>query len=865
MKTQFALKEYEVSVSNELSSDVDESFVAISGIRLVEMLPLSLALNESGSKDKEHYQEHIQSRFRQWLETLSSPLYRIGREGKGTRLVEIRLFTTEESLLQGKVEVVMLFKLSSDAAKKTESLARAQADDMLQTLLVLQPDARWEPISSSSFLQSALCPFEAKFGAEITRRMSKVSLASTAKTKDPHRKVGFKTTEGSDASTSLSESKSVNALYPYQPIKCGWNDLMNRLLIEPTPFMIRLSAKPTTLTEEETHAFHELELSLNQLQEDLQKEATLRTGTLKIVQSLVNQLNEQREAFEGGLFEVHTEIFGPVSIPQGLIEFFGSSLTLPVGNYKKDEQLERMSGGFDFELLPKSANLNTALTDCNFITPLSDSKEMKKNPLRRWRYLMDSKNALTAFHPPFVETNAVPGIAVQSLRQFPVKKLQSEGLKLGINGYQNRNTEIKFGREDRRRHCYIVGQTGTGKSSLIEKMILDDIYMCEGVALLDPHGDLVESVLSKIPKSRAEDVVYINPYFSDRSVGLNMLEFSDEDEKLYVVQEIIGMMERLFDSSFTGPIFYNYLRMGLLYVMSDPNYKPTLLDLYRFFTVPDYPKRFDISESNDPILRNFARNETFNFTKGTDAPFYSYLTSKLDNFLGDYHIRNMICQQQTTINFDDIMNKKKILLVNLAKGLLGEINSRFLGMLIVSKLQLAAMRRVKIPMDSRTDFYLYVDEFQNITTTSFATLLAEARKFKLNLILANQFVRQLKPEIANAIRGNVGTSILFRLGVEDAELFEKSLFPFFSVNDIMQIPNWNAIVQTMVNGQVISPFSMQTVLSPYKANPKLGKLLEQLSYIKYATFRTFIERQMGEKPPLPTPAESLKPVEVSSI
>jgi hypothetical protein len=270
----------------------------------------------------------------------------------------------------------------------------------------------------------------------------------------------------------------------------------------------------------------------------------------------------------------------------------------------------------------------------------------------------------------------------------------------------------------------------------------------------------------------------------------------------------------------------------------------TLLDLYRFFTVPNYYKQFDTERiSDDPLLQAYQNSDIFQYLrKGQDAPLGMYIISKLDNFLGDPMVRNIICQPYSTVDFDSIINEGKIFIVNLSKGLVGDINSRFLGMLIVSKLQLAGMRRADIPMEQRRDFYLYVDEFQNISTKNFSILLSEARKFRLNLVLANQFMNQLPENITDAILGNVGSSVIFRSGIEDAKIFERLAYPFLSKNDFTKLPNWYAIALLQRDGKVAEPLSMKTIPPKQKADSLMYDLIVEESLSKYGANRRQVEK-----------------------
>ncbi|MCX6179397.1 MAG: type IV secretion system DNA-binding domain-containing protein [Chlorobiales bacterium] len=703
----------------------------------------------------------------------------------------------------------------------------------------------WEFVSSEHDLEKLLLPFVIADGAEVGCRAGFVDISAPIDKIDRAQTVGFMNSEDSlSGSVPLLDDsdKTYYTTFSYNPNIQGWDVLCRRLLQYRNAVMVRLVLRPSLFSAEEKSYLESESARLYAIKNRVDSYSYDRNLFLDKLNTLISNISRRVTACQDKTFEVYSEIYSDKPLSQGLIEHLGSTLTRNPGDSGlKLEHFDSTQGGYDWLPMPRDVKLSQVVSYMNVTQALSGKAQ---EPYKRLGYLMTPQSAVGVFHLPFVMSDrSFPGVNMHQYRNIastvPNTVATEIGRVIGENvSISGSRHKVKLSREDRRHHMYVVGQTGVGKTTMMEQMVLDDILQGEGVCLIDPHGDLADSVLNKIPIERAEDVVYLNPAMDERPIGINMLEYRNEREKLFVVQEIISMMERLFDdkykSTVTGPIFYHNLRMGLLYVMCD-NEPVTLLDLYRFFSVPDYYKSFDITQAaNDPILQAYHKANNFDsFKKGNDVPFAWYIISKFDNFLGDPMVRNIICQDTTTIDFDEIIDKGKILIVNLAKGAVGEINSRFLGMLIVSKLQLAAMRRVKMPQNQRRDFYLYVDEFHNLATTNFSTLLSEARKFRLNLVLANQFRTQLPSDIADALQGNVGSTVIFRSGIDDAELFEKMTEPVFSKTDLQRLPNWTGVALLQHNGQPVPPFTLQTILHPQPYNSEIGECIQQLSAFHY--------------------------------
>lgn len=478
------------------------------------------------------------------------------------------------------------------------------------------------------------------------------------------------------------------------------------------------------------------------------------------------------------------------------------------------------------------------------------------------------------FHLPDSQFSPNSDVARQYSKQVDgPPSLPAEGLLLGHNEFRGNKKEIRLSENDRRRHTYILGQTGTGKSTLLENLIVQDMRDGKGFCFIDPHGDTAEKILGAIPKERAEDVIYFNPGDTDNPLGLNLFEFDNPDQKDFLVQEAINMLYKLYDpqhQGIIGPRYEHWFRNAALTLMADPQ-GSTFIEIPKVFTDNDYLKD-KFKHLTDQTVIDFWLKEMGQTSDYHKSEMLGWFVSKFGAFMNNEMMRNIIGQTKSSFKIRDIMDNNKILIVNLSKGRVGEINAKLLGMIFVIKFQAAAMARADMAEADRKDFCLYVDEFQNFATDSFATILSEARKYRLNIIVANQFIGQLDDEIKEAVFGNVGTILTYRTGPEDAEFLVKQFDPIFTARDLMNIPNFNAVARLMINGVPSQPFTMK-ILSPLaNSNPDLAKAVMDLSAAKFGVNKAQITEEIKKrlnpvvapKPaprpaPQPTPAPAPKP------
>ncbi len=457
--------------------------------------------------------------------------------------------------------------------------------------------------------------------------------------------------------------------------------------------------------------------------------------------------------------------------------------------------------------------------------------------------ILNAVELASIFHFPDQKNIPTSQLERQTSKQVDApRNIPNEGLFMGYNIFRSVKKPIRISLSDRQRHMYAVGQTGTGKSTFLENLAFQDMLNGEGFCFIDPHGDTAERLLAMVPKERTEDVIYFCPAEMDYPMGLNMFEFETAQQKDFLIQEAINMLYKLYDpqhQGIIGPRYEHWFRNAALTVMANPE-GGTFIDIPKVFTDKQYERQLKQYVTDQTVL-DFWNKEMASTSDYHKSEVLGWFVSKFGAFLSNEMMRNIIGQTKSAFNLREIMDNKKILIVNLSKGRTGELNSKLLGMIFVMKFQAAAMSRANIPEDQRQDFCLYVDEFQNFSTDSFATIMSEARKYHLNLVVANQFTTQLTEEIRDAVFGNMGTIVAFRVGQNDVDILSKYFQPLFEPEDLLRVPNHNAIVRSLVAGVPTQSFSMSTVPPLGTTNTKLAEALKQLSAAKYGRPRAKVE------------------------
>lgn len=472
------------------------------------------------------------------------------------------------------------------------------------------------------------------------------------------------------------------------------------------------------------------------------------------------------------------------------------------------------------------------------------------------RSLLVPEELATLYHFPDAKYNRIPTIKWLPYKVLPPPiDLPEEGVVLGKSVYRGISKFVHFQKEDRTRHQYVIGKSGSGKSVLLWNQAVQDIKNGEGVCVIDPHGDLIEDCAACVPKSRAKDVIIFDPSDRDRPMGVNLLEAETPEEQDRASLDAMEIFIKLFGNEIFGPRIQHYFRNGCLTLMADKEEGATLIDIPRLFIDDDF-QRYKVSKIVNPVVRAFWEHEMANTGEREKQEMIPYFTSKFGPFVTNTTMRNIIGQTKSAFNVREAMDNQKVLLINLSKGKIGAINAQLLGLILVSKINMAAMGRADMAAKDRKDFYFYVDEFQNFATDTFASILSEARKYRLNLIMAHQYIAQLSEgaggvatgqkdsKIKDAVFGNVGTMMSFKVGAEDAEYLEKEYAPTLSQQDILGIANYKAYAKLNINNSTSRPFSIETLYDPDMKNDKVAEIIHKYSRMKYGRKKEFVDQEI---------------------
>lgn len=428
--------------------------------------------------------------------------------------------------------------------------------------------------------------------------------------------------------------------------------------------------------------------------------------------------------------------------------------------------------------------------------------------------------------------------------------MPASGLRLGSNFFRGTELPVYLSEEDRARHLYVIGQTGTGKTSFLKNLVYQDIASGKGVCFIDPHGDAVEEILAHTPESRLNDVIYFNPSDISRPMGLNMLEYDENfpEQKTFIINELLEIFNKLYDMKVAGgPMFEQYFRNATALVLDDPSSGNTLIEINRVLSDKNFRAK-KLERCLSPLVKAFWQDIAEK--AGGEASLQNivpYISSKFDSFLSNEIMRPIVAQEKSSFKLREVMDGRKILLINLSKGRLGELNSALIGLIMIGKILMSAFSRTDTAESERIPFYVYIDEFQNVTTNTISTILSEARKYKLNLTLAHQFIGQLSDDIKKSVFGNIGSKVAFRVGAEDGEFLEKEFAPTFSAQDLLNLDNYNCYVKMLINGQAHPPFSMRAIFNPQKGSAQTANRAKELSRLTYGRDRAQVEAEIFKR------------------
>lgn len=766
------------------------------------------------------------------------------------RRFELRTIVTPEHNAPGLGTVAIYLLIRCDA--ETPSAARQQTmmafEDVRALMRGLGDVYDVEGVKSTAELSYALRPFRCASIAELKRREGVFSPGRLEWTRPSRIGFGASDGDGDDAQPGLYHT------YAWVPPLQNVDALYRVLMDLPTPLLISTQIEPIVLPDSVHQA---AQTSLSRVERWLASASVTRSDddveqmSLGILKALANDKLGQLTRLENAAFRVRVRMASPLPLRGAAIQSVAQGISRPVGHSAAESSL-MLSGGIDWSMLEGEARSWAEAEMGGLGAPPLES-ELLSSPERELLGILTADEVLGAFRLPVPDIEETPGITTRFCRFVSLPRgIPAMGALLGRSTDTSGDHEVRILADDRRRHCYVVGQSGTGKSTLFMGMALEDIRQGAGVCVIDPHGDLIEEILLRFPKERADDLILFDASDREQPLGLNPLEWTDESEKMFVVQEMVAMFQRLFSVDFTGPVFERTFRACMLTVMANPQKLPgTLLEIPRLFADPMFHKKY-LSYIKEPHVRSYWNHDYEQMSSSHRGEMMGYITSKFERFVSDPLMRNIIGQQQSSLKLSSIMNEGKILLVSLGKGTIGEINSSILGTILVTKLQAAAMARAALPPEQRRDFYFYVDEFQNFATSTFSSLLSEARKFRLNMVLTNQYMSQLRGELASesvlsAVFGNVGTLIAMRVGAEDATDLEQQFAPTFLASDLQSIPNWHAYVNLLVEGQRMRPFSIRTVKDGVTPSKDLADALKQLCRRKFGKRRSSIEREIAAR------------------
>lgn len=712
----------------------------------------------------------------------------------------------------------------------------------------------FQPVENEAELEKLVQPFAFDHIAEILRREEMIRLDALRKGTSP--RMGFVSPE-QRIKRPPADGESIYYVHPFAPHMDTMERLCNILFLQGHPALVSVCLRPAAPSKKDIDRFEDriaqcekytqLSLSGASENEDLGKIAPyLRMQAQTFYKSCAGELSHLRDA----AFSMKIQVASSQPLTRDLVIVLGNCLTEHSGHPRTggdtDPSIQDLAGGY--EMYP-------ALSDPARAIALGNLEHMAFNEwiegvappeVRHWRYLFDVSQAIAAFRLPLPVAAEFPGIETMRYHPKPAPSdIPAEGLLLGAHPYFSTRRSIYLRDDDRRRHAYILGQTGTGKSTLFLNLVLQDIGQGKGLALIDPHGELIDEVLASMPASRIDDVVYLNPQDLSHPVGINFLENRSAVEKDFAVNYLLDVFNALYDLKITGgPMFEMYMRNALQLLLDQPaGYEATILEVPRLFQNDDFRSSLKRKCTN-PYVIDFWNKEAE--TAGGEASLRNmspYITSKLSRFIYNETMRGILGQRRSTIDFRAAMDERRILLLDLRKGVLGDLNSHFLGMLVVGKLFSAAIGRTGVnDKTSLPDFTLYVDEFHNLATDTFVSILSEARKYRLSLVITNQYIAQLRRNLIHGIFGNIGTLLSFRVGAEDADLLTKEFGQVIGANDLMGLPNYHAFVRLLVQGEVSAPFDIQTLAPPRREGASHAKEIRQLSRTKYGRPRAEVEK-----------------------
>ena len=756
----------------------------------------------------------------------------------------------------GTIEIGLLIRVTDTEKSHAEESVKKITYDTWSLLSAGFREYEFEIVTEKQDFEKIYQPFSFQHFAEIVHREYQIPLDSPIPF--PYKKnIGFLKREGKkkQGAKNLAHTYYV---FPFLNTLNTWHRFAHAALLQPHPILVSIGLKPTRLSEDEHQALNNVIIKCeHDLQfppvHDQENEQQMGLTLYSYTQAFREAVSTQLLRLEDACFLMRIQMCSTKAISKAIIDSLGMEITDVVGEHTLETQpvlLQHLVGGFDVYFPRKTHEKLTVRRNLQHLEHDTWIETLAPKSLRRWRYLVEPKEANAAFRFPVPQAQDFPGLETKLSRTAPtLGAIPKSGLLLGVNYHSGYRREVRISAKDRLRHLYALGQTGTGKTTFFESLIMQDLQEGNGLCVLDPHGDLVERILPKIPAKRLDDVILFDASEREKPFGLNLIEWQNENHKYFIVQEMLAIIRRLIPNpEMRGPVFEHFVRMVILTLMANPGDPGTLVEFPRMIIDRAYHHRW-LPHVKDPLVRYFWDYEYKSMANYQISDISGYVISKFDGFIIDPLMRNIIGQRTSSLDFTDILANKKILLVNLAKGRLGEINSNLLGMILVSKFQAAAFSGAIHEGAKNGSYYLYVDEFHNIATDNFTVLLSEARKFGLSLVITNQFLSQLidiyhKTTIIDAILGNVGTLACFRVGITDAEYLLPKFLPVFSKKDLLNLPNFEFYVASSIEGEVTKPYSLRLMRDKTPPNPAVARAVRRNSLVKYGRPRKTVEREL---------------------
>lgn len=756
--------------------------------------------------------------------------------------------------LRGWIDVFLLVAVPADAAA-------AQTAAITQLLQAQFSDQVWALIAAPT--DAALLP-DTRYAVSIQRTTGWIETAA-------HRGRTSLAFHPTDSPQPQSPREPLFVVHPFVHSDTTHHALFGFLLQQTASITLSIRLQKTTLTDTEVRFLQENLAGFDEPHTFPASVADQLLQTQRIMHAVLLRLYDCAVL-------VNIDLVSALPIPDIAVTMVGNLLTQPMGGWYTATDSAgnpiHYHGGYTVAAPTDPQLVIAAVTDCTLrpipasATPVAD----------RIAHLVDASEAAMVFRMPRSSLVPVPGITMQSHRVLPSPRgLPSTGTRLGETIHTGVAQPVIVSDIDRTRHTYVIGQTGTGKSTVLKQMMLDDITRGRGICLIDPHGDLVEDMLALIPAARRADVIVIDPTQTDYPIGLNLFAYDTQEEReiaIQLFQKTVELVEyaRGTTAEYMGPVFLQHLRNNAYWVTQDRTDPGTVIELYNMYALHGYYKRWLPGVGNDPKLTSWQAvmdSSNYHHAGNDSIGSFSYFASKFEDFVFDTRLRLMFGQKQSKVHFFDAINSKKIILINLSRGQLSEVASAFLGGVLLAKLQQAALKRAALDTGDRDFFGIYVDEFQNYTSDSFISLLSESRKYGISLTLANQFLAQItNRKIVSAVLGNVGTIVSFRIGIEDADSLKGRFAPEVTANDLINLPNWHAYVATQVDGQSLRPFSMQTIKPAQRSDHTARAEIVAASARRYGTPRAEVEvviagSMLLTRPTAPGGAARSEPVPVT--